>query len=140
MRNMVIAVAAVVAASIGQAHADNARFPSNYGFKRVGEPLQNGGIGKLHQTDSVSIVTIRLVRIQDGAAVKDGVITAVAADMGPDGMPRHVARAGILSSDEGVFRLEVHPGMAGEWALHLTAAVPGVAAPIHGTVITALAK
>ena len=112
----------------------------DYRFEILGQPQQNGGIGKLHQVDSVSIVRIRLIRIPENTVVGDAEITRVTADMGPDGMPSHTARTRILSSDKGVYRIEVHPGMAGDWAVHLAAYVPRRGEKVRGTVTARLAK
>jgi hypothetical protein len=114
--------------------------PSPYRFEVVGQPWQNGGIGKMHQVDSQSIVRIRLVRASDGVLAKDAVLTKVGADMSPDGMPEMAARVSILSSDDGVYRLVVHPDMAGDWAVRLAARAPGEAREIQGSVVARLAK
>jgi hypothetical protein len=39
----------------------------DYRLELIGQPRQNGGIGKLHQADSESMVFVRLVRPSDGA-------------------------------------------------------------------------
>ena len=115
--------------------------PSDYRFDLFGSPLQAGGMGKMHQADSWSIVRIRLTKGPAGEPVSDAVFTELRADMSPAGMPQITRRIRELWPEgSGVYRFEVHPLMPGSWTLHLTAKVSGEPNPIRGNVIVALAK
>lgn len=103
--------------------------PSGYRFERIGRPVQNGGIGKMHQADSRSIVKVRLVHVPDGAVASGATLTKVGATMAPDGMPEMTARVSALSRNDGTYRLWVHPTMAGNWAVQLAADIPGAKGP-----------
>lgn len=111
---------------------------SAYRFEVAGRPSQNGSLGKMHQVDSLSIMTVRLVRLADGAAVSDVPLTVAGANMGPDGMPNMTARVRLLSSGDGLYRFEIHPGMSGNWAIQLAANVPGGPGDLRGAVVTRL--
>ncbi len=132
------AVAALAVASIGVAHAGSAEplrtAADGYSFEYIGHPLQNGGIGKLHQVDSESVVFVRLVRTQDGMPVPDAKVQILRADMAPDGMGEMTALSYVRPYDKpGEYRIEIHPRMAGRWAVSLEAQVPGQAEPIGKT-------
>ena len=114
--------------------------PSGYRFESIGRPVQNGGIGKMHQADSRSIVKVRLVHVPDGAVASGATLTKVGATMAPDGMPEMTARVSVLSRNDGTYRLLVHPTMAGNWAVQLAADLPGGPKDLHGTVIASLTK
>lgn len=95
---------------------------SNYRFELVGQPQQEGGIGKLHQADSESLIFVRLVRISDGALVADADVALLRVDMAPDAMGEMTARSYIRPYGAlGTYRVEVHPSMAGRWAVTLAA-------------------
>jgi len=113
----------------------------DYRFEVIGRPIQNGGIGKMHQADSESLVWVRLVRQQDGAPVPNAEVALTRVDMSPDGMAEMTARSYVRPRDEaGKYRVEIHPSMAGRWAVSLVAQIPGEAEPVSQTLTVALAK
>jgi hypothetical protein len=113
----------------------------NYRFEVIGRPVQNGGLGKIHQADSESLVWVRLVRKQDGAPVPKAEVTLSRVDMAPGGMADMTARSYVRTREEpGKYRVEIHPLMAGLWAVSLAAQIPGEAEPVHGTVVVPLVK
>ncbi len=114
---------------------------ADYRFEVIGRPIQNGGIGKMHQADSESLVWLRLVRKQDGAPVPNAKVALTRVDMAPDGMAEMTARSYVRPRDEpGKYRVEIHPLMAGRWAVSLVAQLPGEAEPVSQTLTVALAK
>jgi hypothetical protein len=120
------------AAALGAAIATSTLAPafaaaSDYRFELAS--ARSAGPGK---TD----VTVRLVRVRDGAPVPDAVIYQTRADMGPAGMP---TMTGNVSSPQagqqpGTYRLQVDTGMAGGWALTLNARVQGETEAVRATV------
>ena len=61
--------------------------------------------------------------------------------MGPDGMPTMVAPAKLLSeTTPGIYRIEVTPDMAGNWAISVAAKVQGEAGTVRGSVTAKLVK
>lgn len=104
----------------------------DYRFEMVGKPqLANGK----------DIVRIRLLHIADGKPVSDAIIFETKADMEPAGMPTMTAPAKLLKSSEpGIYRVEVDPGMTGSWAIRLAAKVQGETETVRGTFNTELAK
>ena len=97
-------------------------------------------VGKPQLASNKNIVQVRLVRIADGKPVIDAVIFESKADMGPAGMETMTAPVKALSSKSGIYRFEIDPGMAGTWALHLTAKVQGEPETMRGTVNADLVK
>lgn len=113
----------------------------DYRFEVIGPPIQNGGIGKMHQADSESLVWVRLVRKQDGAPVPNAEVALTRVDMAPDGMTEMTAQSYVRPRDEpGKYRVEIHPLMAGRWAVRLVAQIPGEAEPVSQTLTVALSK
>jgi len=113
----------------------------DYRFEVIGRPVQNGGIGKMHQADSESLVFVRLVRKQDGTPVRNANITLSRVDMAPNSMGDMTARSYVRSyGDPGEYRVEIHPLMAGKWGVSLAAQVPGEAETVSQTLTVALAK
>lgn len=70
----------------------------------------------------------------------DAVIFESKADMGPSGMATMPAPVKALPPKDGIYSLEVVPGMAGTWALHLAAKVQGEPETVRGTVNAELVK
>ncbi len=60
--------------------------------------------------------------------------------MGPSGMETMTAPVKAMPSKGGVYSFEIDPGMAGAWALHLTAKVQGEPETVRGTVNADLVK
>jgi len=113
----------------------------DYRIEVIGRPIQNGGVGKLHQADSESLVFVRLVRRQDGMPVPKARVRLSRVDMAPDGMGGMTARSYIRPrSAPGEYRVKIHPLMAGRWAVSLTAQVAGEAEPVSETLTVFLAK
>ena len=72
----------------------------------------------------------------DNKPVDEAAIVEAKTDMGPAGMAEMSGRVTPAASDHpGVFRFSIETGMAGQWELVLTAAVPGEPAPVTGKVI-----
>lgn len=115
--------------------------PSSLRFEVVGQPRQNGGIGKMHQADRESLVFVRLVRSEDGSPVTDAKVDLLRVDMAPDGMGEVTARSYVRSaSDPGTYRVEIHPMMAGRWGVTLAAQSSGQSEPARQILTVALAK
>lgn len=113
----------------------------DYRIELIGQPRQDGGIGKLHQADSRSSVFVRLVRSSDGAPLTDADVTLPRVDMAPDGMGEMTALSYIRPyGDPGTYRVEIHPNMAGRWGVTVAAREPGASEPIRHTLNVALIK
>lgn len=115
--------------------------PPSLRFEVVGQPRQNGGIGKMHQADSESLVFVRLVRSSNGAPVTDAKVDLLRVDMAPAGMGEMTARSYVRpSSDPGTYRVEIHPLMAGRWGVTLAARTTDQSEPAPQVLTVALAK
>ncbi|MBN9563509.1 MAG: FixH family protein [Alphaproteobacteria bacterium] len=113
----------------------------DYRFELVGPPTQHGGIGKMHQSDSESLVMMRLVHRRDGSPVTNAEVILERTDMGPDGMGDMTARAYIRPyGDPGTYRVEIHPAMAGRWAVTVAARIADQPIPVRQSLTVALAK
>ena len=100
---------------------------NEYSFEVVGAPT--GVPGK-------TTVAVRLVHASDNKSVDEAAIVEAKTDMGPAGMAEMSGKVTPAASDHpGVFRFSIETGMAGQWELVLTAAVPGEPAPVTGNVI-----
>ena len=100
---------------------------NEYSFEVVGAPT--GVPGK-------TTVAVHLVDASDNKQVDEAAIIEAKTDMGPAGMAEMSGRVTPAASDHpGVFRFSIETGMAGQWELVLTAAVPGEPAPVTGKVI-----
>ena len=100
---------------------------NEYRFVVVGAPT--GVPGK-------TTVAVRLVHASDNKPVDEAAIVEAKTDMGPAGMAEMTGKVTPAASDHpGVFRFSIETGMAGQWELVLTAAVPGEPAPVTGKVI-----
>lgn len=108
-------------------------------------PYQNGGTGKLHQADSDSLVFVRLRRSSDGVPLTDADVALSRVDMSPGGMDGMTARSYIrpyldLGGHPGVYRIEIHPQMAGLWRIMLAVQEVNETRPIQPTMTVYLAK
>jgi predicted metal-binding membrane protein len=100
---------------------------NEYSFEVVGAPT--GVPGK-------TTVAVRLVHASDNKPVDEAAIVEAKTDMSPAGMAEMSGKVTPAASDHpGVFRFSIETGMAGQWELVLTAAVPGEPAPVTGKVI-----
>ena len=80
-------------------------------------------------------VTLRLVRASDGRPVPDAVIFQTRADMAPAGMPTMTGNIAAQPGQRpGTYRFVVDTGMAGNWALTLSAKVQGEPGTVRATV------
>jgi YtkA-like len=105
----------------------------DYRFELAGTPQPARG-GK-------SVVPVRLVHVPDGKPVTDAVVFEAKADMGPAGMPTMTAPAKALKpGKDGLYRVEVEPGMAGAWAITLAAKVQGETETVRGSITAELVK
>ena len=121
-----IAAAGIIAAST--VHAA----PQDYRFEMIGTPAASGG---------KSIVLLRLVHVPDKKPVTGAVVFESKADMGPDGMQTMTAPARVLpETTPGVYRVEVQPDMAGNYAISVAAKVQGETETVRGSVTAKLTK
>lgn len=115
--------------------------PPGFRFELIGQPRQNGDIGKMHQADSESIFFVRLVWASDGAPITNAQVALLRVDMSPDGMGEMTARSYVRPySDPGTYRVEVHPLMAGRWAVTLDAHMTDHPESVRQVLTVALAK
>ena len=123
--------AAIAALGIVMGPASHAA-PSDYRFELASPPTESGG---------KSIVTLRLLHMPDKKPVTGAVVFEAKADMGPDGMPTMAATAKTLpETTPGLYRIEVQPDMAGNYAISVAAKVQGETETVRGTVTAKLAK
>lgn len=127
-----IALAFTAASLTAAVHSPAFAAAKDYRFELVGKPQQAAG---------KDVVRIRLLHLPDNKPVPDAVIFESKADMGPAGMPTMTAPIKALPSKEpGIYAFEIEPGMAGTWAINLSAKVQGEAETVHGAVTTDLPK
>ena len=90
---------------------------------------QAAGAGK---TD----VTVRLIHLPDSKPVPDAVIFQTRADMAPSGMPTMTGKVSPAAAQPqpGTYRLQVETGMAGGWALNLSAKIQGETETVRSTI------
>ena len=80
-------------------------------------------------------VTVRLTHIPDGKPVAGAVIFQTKVDMGPSGMGEMTGKVTLRPGDPtDTYRFRTETGMAGKWALTLTAKVQGETDTVRGTV------
>jgi hypothetical protein len=81
-------------------------------------------------------VTVKLTHIPDEKPVPGAVIFQTKVDMGPSGMGEMTGNVTPRTPDPaGLYHFRTETGMAGTWALTLTAKVQGEADTVRGTVI-----
>ena len=86
-------------------------------------------------------VSLRLVRATDGKPVPDAVIFQTRADMAPAGMPTMTGNVAAQPGQQpGIYRFVVDTGMAGAWALALSAKVQGEPETVRTTVTFSAAR
>ena len=82
-----------------------------------------------------TMITVRLLHVQDEKPVEGATILASKTDMGPSGMAEMSGKVTATTSDQpGLYRFLVKTGMAGKWELILTAKVEGEADPVTGKI------
>lgn len=114
-----------IGAATGPAYAAAA----DYTFTAVSERVDAG---------DGAVIAVRLTDEKTGKPVENAVIFQTSVDMGPDGMGGMTAPVTPLGQSEpGVYRFKTDLSMAGRWALHLAAKVPGEQETVRGTVVVA---
>lgn len=114
---------------------------SSLRFELIGQPRQNGGIGKMHSADSESMFLVRLVWASNGAPITNAKVALLRVDMSPDGMDEMTARAYVRPyGDPGSYRVEVHPLMAGRWAVTLDGHMADHPVSVRQVLTVALSK
>jgi hypothetical protein len=85
--------------------------------------------------DGKTDVAVRLVRTLDSKPVGDAVVFESKADMGPSGMATMPGKVtAVPPGKDGLYHFTTATGMAGKWALHLSAKVQGETETVKGTV------
>lgn len=80
-------------------------------------------------------VTVRLTHTPDGKPVAGAVVFQTKVDMGPSGMGEMTGKVTPQPAEPaGLYRFRTETGMAGTWALTLTAKVQGEPQTVRGTV------
>lgn len=104
----------------------------DYRFEAAGPPVKSG---------KTTIIEIRLVHLPDGKPVSGAVIFQTRFDMGPEGMTGMTAPASVsVTAQTGAYQISAEPQAGGNWALSLSAKVPGEAEPVRGTITVAVPK
>jgi len=94
------------------------------------EVVQSRPAGK-----NLTDITVRLTHAPDGKPVTGAVIFQTKVDMGPSGMGEMTGKVTPQSADPaGLYHFRTETGMAGTWALTLSAKVQGEADTVRGTV------
>lgn len=79
-------------------------------------------------------IVVRLIHVPSGKPVTNAILFQTKLDMSPMGMADMTAKASPVTADgAGIYRFRASLGMAGDWALHLAAKVPGEAETIRGS-------
>jgi hypothetical protein len=93
------------------------------------------------KTAKATLINIRLLHLPDGKPTTSAVIFQTRFDMGPQGMAGMTAPANVSATPQpGVYRITTAPEMGGNWALSLSAKVPGETETVRGTVAVAVPK
>jgi hypothetical protein len=80
-------------------------------------------------------VTIKLTHSPDGKPVPGAVVFQTKVDMGPSGMAEMTGKVTPQPADAaGLYHFRTETGMAGTWALTLSAKVQGESDTVRGTV------
>lgn len=106
--------------------------PQDYRFELAGQP---------EKTDAGMLVKLRLVTVAGEKSVPGAEIVQTRLDMGPDGMPAMTAKVRSLPANgPDIYLFEAQPTMAGNWALSVSAKIPGEPEPVTGAVTIPVAK
>ena len=105
--------------------------PQDYRFEAVPPQVKAGNNAQ---------ITVRLIHVPTGKPVTNAVIFQTRLDMSPMGMKDMTAKAIPVKVEEpGLYKFQAPLDMAGDWALQLSAKVPGENDTIQGSVkITAI--
>ena len=119
---------AAVAALITAAGASVAiAAAADYGFQPVAAQVKAG---------NGTEIAVRLVRKGIDKPVVGAVLFRTRLDMSPDSMAEMIGKLEPLPTAEpGVYKFKADLSMAGGWALHIQAKVPGEAETVEGTVV-----
>lgn len=121
-----VALVAFVASGVPRPSAAAA---ADYTFEAVSERVDAG--------DGAAIA-VRMINQKTGEPVENAVIFQTRLDMAPDGMGDMTSPVTPLGESEpGVYRFKADLTMAGRWALHLAAKVPGEQETVRGAVVVA---
>ena len=100
--------------------------PQDYRFEAVQSDVKSG---------PAVIIGARLIDVRTGKAVPGATIQDVRFDMSPTGMASMTSKVtAVEAQDPGVYMYRAPITMDGEWALHLSAKVPGEADVVRGSV------
>ena len=118
-----LVVGALVAANgIQLAHAG----PQDYRFEAVQPQVKSSNDTQ---------IAVRLIHVPTGKAVTDAVIFQTRLDMSPMGMGDMTVKATPAKTQEpGLYQFQAPLSMEGDWALQLSAKVPGEADTVRGSV------
>ena len=109
-----------------------AALQQDYRWEFLGPPGRNGVPGIKNGPNNLTAVKLHLIRTSDNRpiAISDAVLL-VSADMAPDGMPTISTRVRRLPErDPAIYRLSIGTPTAGNWALRISARLPGLTAPV----------
>lgn len=100
---------------------------ADYEFQPLKVDVKNGAGSEL---------AVRLVHKATGKPVTGAVLFRTRLDMGPDDMASMTAKHEAMpSSEAGVYRFKADLTMAGGWAFHVMAKVPGERDTVQGVVV-----
>jgi hypothetical protein len=118
--------AALIGLALAAASSNAFAGAADYAFEPVKADVKNGAGSEL---------AVRLVHKPTGKPVPNAVLFRTRLDMAPDDMAGMTAKHTAVAGDEsGVYRFKADLTMAGGWALHLMAKVPGESETVQGTV------
>ncbi|MBI4083043.1 MAG: FixH family protein [Candidatus Lambdaproteobacteria bacterium] len=108
---------------IAAVHVTALAAPGDYRLEAVGGPVKSG---------ANAVVAVRLVHAPSGKPVANAVVFRSRLDMSPAGMADMTARlTPVASSEPGVYRFQGELADEGEWALSVSAKVPGEPATVN---------
>lgn len=119
------AIGAAIGLAFGLATAALAA-PQDYRFEIVQPQVKAGNNAQF---------AVRLLHVPTGKPIDNAVIFQTRLDMSPMGMGDMTAKATPgKGAEPGVYPFRAPLGMAGEWALQLSAKVPGESETVRGAV------
>ena len=129
-RSFIAATFVTALASSGSALAA----ASDYQFELAGAVQSKG--------DGTSVVSLKLVHVDDQKLVSGATISETRADMGPEQMAPMTAEVTVLPENAGVYRFAIKNGAiwkkTDKWALTVAAKVKGEPETVHGNVTITL--
>lgn len=116
------AAALLVAVAMQPAQAG----PQDYRFEAVPPQVKSGNDAQ---------IAVRLIHVPSGKPVENAVIFQTRLDMSPMGMGDMTAKATPVKAEEpGLYKFRAPLSMDGDWALQLSAKVPGESETVRGNV------